>query len=326
VKRATQNLAAISVNSCAGTLSANRWWIYQRERFPLIGHGLLIAAFSLSAVSFSWLLRGGNGLPSEAALLTAFVTAFLLFLQLRIADEFKDFNDDSRYQPYRPVPRGLVKLQELAAIGIAGGAVQLALVLWLSPPLGLWLLVTWCYLALMTREFFVRDWIRRRPITYLWTHMLIIPLADFYATACDWQSAKVAPSSGLFWFIAVSFFNGIALELGRKLRAPGDEEEGVRSYSHLWGLRNACLVWLTALLVTAACAIYASIRIDFVRPVVLTLGLLLGLAVFLVCQLLAKPMTARAKFLEHFSGLWTLLLYLILGLIPLFWKLKEGRP
>jgi len=316
----------LAMNSLAATLSANRWWIYQRERFPLFGHGLLIAAFSLSAVSFSWLLRGGDGLPSGAAPLTAFLTAFLLFLQLRIADEFKDFNDDSRYQPYRPVPRGLVKLRELAVIGVVGAAVQLALALWLSPLLGLWLLVTWGYLALMTREFFVGDWIRRRPITYLWTHMLIIPLADFYATACDWQGAGVAPSSGLFWFIAVSFFNGIALEIGRKLRAPGDEEEGVRTYSHLWGLRNACLLWLAALFVTAACAIYASTRIDFLRPIALTLGLLLGFAVFLVCQFLAKPMTTRAKLVEHFSGLWTLLLYLSLGLIPLVWKLKEGQP
>jgi 4-hydroxybenzoate polyprenyltransferase len=36
----------------------NRWWIYQHERFPVLNHGLLIAAFSLSAVTFSSLLRG----------------------------------------------------------------------------------------------------------------------------------------------------------------------------------------------------------------------------------------------------------------------------
>ena len=35
-----------------------RWWIYQRERFPVLAHGLLIAAFSSSAVCFSQLLRG----------------------------------------------------------------------------------------------------------------------------------------------------------------------------------------------------------------------------------------------------------------------------
>jgi 4-hydroxybenzoate polyprenyltransferase len=314
------------MNSTALAPTGNRWWIYQRERFPVVGHGLLIAAFSTCAVSFSHLLRGSQSIPSVASLLTAFATSFLLFLQLRIADEFKDFDEDSRYRPYRPVPRGLVQLRELAAIGIGGAVVQLGLAYWLAPRLALLLLATWGYLALMTREFFVRDWIRERPITYLWTHMLIIPLTDFYATACDWQGARVAPPPGLFWFIAVSFFNGVTLELGRKIRAPGDEEPGVRTYSHLWGRQTAAIAWLAALLITAACAFAASVRIGFVRPVISTLALLFVVALVLAGQFLAKPVTSRAKLLEHFSGLWTLVLYLSLGLIPLLWQLREGLP
>ncbi len=314
------------MNSFTTTLTANRWCVYQRERFPIFAHGLLIAAFSSCAVSFSCLLRGGDTAPSVAALFTAFASAFLLFLQLRIADEFKDFDEDSRYRPYRPVPRGLVKLRELAIVGVTGGVIQLGLALWLSPRLVALLLVTWAYLALMTREFFVREWIRERPITYLWTHMLIIPLTDFYATACDWQSAQAAPPAGLFWFIAVSFFNGVTLELGRKIRAPGDEEEGVRTYSHLWGYRNATIVWLTALLVTAACAVAAAAKIGTMETEATTLGVLLGLALILAWQFLAKPVTSRSRLLNHFSGIWTLILYLSLGIIPLLWKLTEGRP
>ena len=84
---------------------ASRWWIYQRERFPVFGHGPLILAFSFSAMSYSALLRGATSLRPAAALV-AFVTAFLFFLQLRIADEFKDAEDDARWRPYRPVPRG----------------------------------------------------------------------------------------------------------------------------------------------------------------------------------------------------------------------------
>ena len=56
----------------------------------------------------------------------AFATAFLFFLQLRIADEFKDFEEDSRYRPYRPVPRGLVRLRELGWLGAAAACLQLA--------------------------------------------------------------------------------------------------------------------------------------------------------------------------------------------------------
>jgi len=90
-------------------LADNKWWVYQKERFPFIAHGPLILAFSASAVCFSSLLREGT--PSIQSLLAAFSSSFLFFLQLRIADEFKDFEEDSRYRPYRPVPRGLVTLR-----------------------------------------------------------------------------------------------------------------------------------------------------------------------------------------------------------------------
>src|SRR5438128_2976295 len=131
-----------------------RWWVYQRERFPILAHGLLIAAFSFSAVCFSALLRGQVVLPSATTVTVAFGTAFLFFLQLRIADEFKDFEEDSRYRPYRAVPRGLVSLRELGILGAAAALVQLLLGLALDPSLLMLLAVAWVYLALMSKEFF----------------------------------------------------------------------------------------------------------------------------------------------------------------------------
>src|SRR5271156_3057216 len=87
-----------------------KWWTYQKERFPVFAHGILIAAFSFSAVSFSALLRGSHSLPDGASILVAFLNSFFAFLHLRIADELKDIEEDTRYRPYRPVPRGLVTL------------------------------------------------------------------------------------------------------------------------------------------------------------------------------------------------------------------------
>ena len=146
-------------------LQRNRWWSYQRERFPLFAHAPLVAAFSFSAVSYSSLLRGNTAWPDLKAVLVAFITALLFFLQLRIADEFKDYDEDARYRPYRPVPRGLVKLRELGMIGCLSALTQLALALWLQPSLVVLLLLTWGYLALMSHEFFARDWLKARPIT-----------------------------------------------------------------------------------------------------------------------------------------------------------------
>ena len=154
----------------------SRWWIYQRERFPLCAHGPLVLAFSSSAVCFSALLRQEAEFPSWTKLAVAFVTCLLFFLELRLADEFKDFEEDSRYRPYRPVPRGLVKLRELGGVWFGAGAVQFVLALWLEPWLVLLLFAGWLYLALMSVEFFARTWLKARPITYLWTHMLIMPV------------------------------------------------------------------------------------------------------------------------------------------------------
>ncbi|NOX93284.1 MAG: hypothetical protein GXP18_12790, partial [Gammaproteobacteria bacterium] len=111
----------------------NRWWIYQRERFPVLAHGPLVIAFSFSALCYSSLLRGDINIPDLLPGVVAFLTAFLLFLQLRIADEFKDHEEDCRYRSYRPVPRGLVSLRELGWIAAGSLLVQLLLALWLAP-------------------------------------------------------------------------------------------------------------------------------------------------------------------------------------------------
>lgn len=300
----------------------NRWWIYQRERFPVLAHGPLIAAFSLSAISYSSVARGQIALPAAAPALVSFFSAFFSFLQLRLADEFKDFDEDSRYRPYRPVPRGLVSLRELGWLWAATCAVQLALALWLKPALALLLGLAWTYLVLMSREFFVKEWLKRRPFTYMWTHMLIMPIVDFYTTACDWLLAGVPPPQGLIWFLLVSFFNGMVIEIGRKIRAPEDEEEGVETYSVLWGRRNAVLAWLAALAATAVFAWKAADRIAFAGPVLWVLGALLAGAVVLGASFLRRPAPTHGRRIEAMSGLWTIVMYLILGVVPLLYFLR----
>jgi 4-hydroxybenzoate polyprenyltransferase len=265
-------------------------------------------------------VRDGWDLPSAISVVVAYVTAILFFLQLRIADEFKDFEEDSRYRPYRPVPRGLVSLRELGILGGLCALVQLGLGLWLDPSIVLLLAVAWIYLAAMTKEFFVGEWLKKHPIPYMLSHMMILPIVDFYATACDWWPSGEGAPHGLLWFVAVSYSNGIVIETGRKIRAPKDEEPGVNTYSFLWGPRNAVLVWFGAMLVTAVFACIAAIQIDFLLSIVVILSLLLLTAGLVARNFLSEPDTKRAKRIENLSGLWTVLMYLSLGAIPLFWR------
>lgn len=292
-----------------------RWWIYQRERFPLLAHGPLIAAFSACAVSYSSLLRKAP-YPDAPMFLAAFAVCLLMFLQLRIADEFKDAEDDARWRPYRPVPRGLVKLSELRLAFIVAAVAQAVVSFALDLRLIGVLLIAWTYLGLMSVEFFRRDWLKARPVVYLVSHMGIMPLVDFFGTSCEWLPRSGAAPAGLGWFLAASFFNGIVIETGRKLRQPADEEEGVETYSSLWGKSGGAAVWISMLVLTLVCAIAAAAKIEFLPPVAAGLGALLLPAVIVAIRYARG--TLSGKRIEHLSALWTLALYLLLGLVPLW--------
>jgi 4-hydroxybenzoate polyprenyltransferase len=304
-----------------------RWVVYQRERFPLAAHAPLVAAFSVSAVCFSSLARGHVALPHAPSLVVAFATALLFFLQLRIADEIKDADDDARFRPYRPVARGLVTLAELKTIALVAAAVQLGLALWLDRALVWLLLLPWAWALLMSREFFVPGWLRAHPIFYMTSHMVVLPLIDLYATACDWRVAgDTSAPAGLLWFLTVSYLNGIVVEIGRKTRAPIDEEHGVETYSTLWGARRAAHVWLLAVLMTAAAVWMASRRIGHEHLASFMLAVLIGLCGAVVLRFRYDTRRNAGKAIEVMAGVWTLVIYVGLGAAPLAMTLLgDGR-
>ncbi len=298
-----------------------RWWIYQRERFPVLANGVLIAAFSYCAVAFSLMLRGEAGLPGWRSVLVAFASCLIFFLQLRIADEFKDSEEDARYRPYRPVPRGLVTLRELAVVFAIGAAAQLALALWLEPRLALLLLGAWAYLTAMTKEFFVRRHLKGRPVVYMVSHMVIMPIIDLYATSSDWLTAgETRPPLGLVWFLLASFFNGMVIEIGRKIRSRPDEEHGVETYSALWGRGAAVGCWWGVTAAALVCAALAAARIDWLGPALVLLGVSAAGALAVGIAFLRNPAAGRGAWIERYAGVWTLTLYLSLGAAPLLWR------
>jgi len=301
-----------------------RWWIYQRERFPVFAHGVLIAAFSSSAVSYSALIRGKHSFPPRSTLFACFLSSFLFFLLLRISDEFKDAEEDARYRPYRPVPRGLITLRQLGVLAIVCGVLQAAVAGWLQPRLLPLLGCVWCWLLLMSREFFISKWLRKRPVHYLLSHMVILPFIDFYLTAWDWAPCGYPPS-GLAWLLGISFCNGVVVEVGRKTRSPADEEVGVETYSALWGYRRATMVWLGVTVLTGVLGLTAAYRADFLAPVTMLIAVLLSVMLTCAWRFLAAPVKGRGKLIESAAGIWTLVLYTGIGLIPMAYRSWGGR-
>jgi 4-hydroxybenzoate polyprenyltransferase len=248
----------------------------------------------------------------------AFLTLFLCFFQLRVADEFKDYADDARYRPYRPVPRGLVSLQELGVLAIAAAAIQLGLAVSLGWGMVLLLLLLWGYIWLMRVEFCAPAWLKAHPVLYMLSHMVVMPLMALYASACFWLPAGLGLPATLGWFLLVSYCNGMVIEIGRKIRAPQAEETGVETYSALWGRPNAVAVWLAVMGGMAIATLLAARAIQFLPLVVLVLLPLLTAAMIVAWRFLSHPVARWAQGIEWISGLGTLLVYASVGILPLF--------
>jgi 4-hydroxybenzoate polyprenyltransferase len=275
---------------------------------------LAIAVFALAGATLPRLTNGARFSDPTAAVV-AVAVCFLAFLHLRIADEHKDREDDRRFRPERPVPRGLISLAELRWIGGAAAAAQVALAWWLDPALLVFLAGVWLWTLLMTAEFFAPRALKARPILYLVSHMVITPLIALFAVACGWLAAGMAfqPAPAVIAFLALAYANGTAIEIARKTWAPSDERRGVETYSRLWGPVGAAGTVAVAIVVgwgLASFVLYASGAAPWLIGAMCALALM-GLAAAVVYA--QRPRTPRAKLLESAVGIWVLGSYLALA-------------
>jgi len=293
----------------------NRWWIYQKERFPLFAHGPLVIVFCLAVMLFS-ALQKGDDLPGMMRITGAVISTLILFFQLRVADEFKDYSIDAEFRPHRAVPRGLVKLSELAKLAFAGAAIQFLIALYIDIGLIPILIGVWAYMGLMTKEFFVPEWLVKHPPVYLLSHMLVMPLIAFYVSTFDWLCDGCVMPSGLSWLLLLSFCLGLVLELGRKIKVPAGERTGVETYSGLWGSNTAVILWTVAVgasvfaYTNAASYLSQSSFFLGVGGAALALGLLTAI---LFPGNGRQSLKGAEKLIEPSSGLVALILYLGLG-------------
>lgn len=298
-----------------------RFLIYQKERFPFLGHGLLVASFSFSAISYSRICRGVEGFVSLSTFLVGVVTTITLFFLVRVFDEFKDAEDDAAYRSHLPVPRGLISFKELAAAGAVAVTIQLALNSYFFPKMLILYGIAIAYLCLMGKEFFVGGWLKKHQFWYVVSHMLIIPLIDMYASGLDWLLAGVEAPKGLIFFFLVSFMNGIVLEIGRKIRVP--EKEEFNTYSTMMGAGKATTLWILVLAATFGFSLLASWFAGYGLT-----GFLILLFLFVLCCLpailfLRRQSEKHSKLIEYASALWTIGMYLTLGGIPMISQLLK---
>ncbi len=227
---------------------ARRLWAWADERFPVVNCVLFAVLYTAALLWGRFLvLPGGVDLPLMARDLAGLLASIAFFLMLRVFDEHKDFELDSRNHPQRVLQRGLISLSHLKVAGAIAIVVQLAVSLWQDHAAGrtfgyatqIWLIVM-VWSALMAKEFFIGEWLSKRLFLYALSHMVVMPMALVWMAQLGMPVVRL-PGSVLYLAL-LSFLSGFAFEITRKTKAPEDERDTVDSYTRVFGTRGAPVV------------------------------------------------------------------------------------
>ncbi len=222
-----------------------------------------------------------------------FFALVVLFLIMRIIDEHKDFSHDAVHFPERVLHQTPLTLAHLRKVGyFASIFILLAHVdieMYLNTAALTSFLVLSAWLILMTKEFFVKQWLAARPLTYASSHMLIMPLMSIWlitllhsTNAEDLTFTELKPvhqEASLFltalYFSGFTFFGGFAGEIFRKFRSPEELSTYVDAYNHIHSDRFLLIVGASSLTLMAG---FSGLLIDHHSSVKFHEALLLNIS------------------------------------------------
>ena len=212
-----------------------KWYTYQKERFPIATYGLYILCLSFAAFFYNTKMLEIES--NVGVFITMFVVAFLQFLMVRIIDEFKDYEEDKKYRPYRPVPRGLIKLKELRTLFVICIIIQFALTLIVNPFSLIFLLVLWIMFILMTKSFFMKKLVDKHILLEVALDEILLPTLMLYL------SSFIKLDITILWrLLLLSYVVSWIIEIARKVRCKKDEEKGVKTYTAVFGIPKATIL------------------------------------------------------------------------------------
>ena len=195
------------------------WITFLKERLPLPSYLVLVVGLAISGNALGGAVANEeSAAASWGATAIAAAGAFLFFAVLRIMDELKDYEKDKIAHPHRPLPRGLIAVEQVAVAvkGLAVAMLLFSVVVGLANrPAGISYLLVTGYLWLMYREFYAGSWLASRPLLYAASHQVIIlPLCYFCVLAGDPAAWRQLQPAFLGITVLGAFF---AYEICRKL-------------------------------------------------------------------------------------------------------------
>jgi hypothetical protein len=289
-----------------------RYYQYSKERFPLKYFILLSAIFAASASISTQVYLYGK-IENLLSIFLATFALLLFFLRLRLFDEFKDFKHDLVYYPTRPIPRGLVKLQELTVIIFIVLFFEVIIAASKGAKTLVPFLIALSYSSLMLKEFFVKDWLRRHFTVYIISHeILLFPLFFYIYILNGLTLGQIGQS--YFWFLTVFLGSQLfLLEVARKTRPKNLEIPSRDTYTAQYGFKGTFLLLSFLGIITVLAGIFTE-KILYSNISILTyiLSVILIGFLFSVLRFAQYPNEINARKLFTASILFILLIDLVL--------------
>lgn len=215
----------------------SRLAVYFKEMYPLVPR-FILAVIMFFEIYFVLLLN--KGIHDFKIGIQEFVGAFTIFvflMILRIADDFKDYELDSRLFPHRALPSGRVKKSDLTVVLIVVVSVSVVLNVLFMNNLA-WFFFLYIYGTLMSFWFFQKDKIQNSLPMALVTHNPVMMILNLYTISFVCFKYDIPLVSWTTFLLAFTmYFPSLIWEISRKIRAPKDETEYV-TYSKLFGYQK----------------------------------------------------------------------------------------
>lgn len=281
---------------------------YINEMYPIIPR--LFISLLMVAVQYFAVITFAQNQPAYQfnwADVGVVYTVFAFLFLLRIADEFKDFENDKINYPERALPSGRVFKKDLWALGIILFITMVTVNLLLPQSVLPFALVVF-YGFLMTVWFFQRDKIEPSLVLALISHNPVQLILSFYVIhyVCfryqlpiwTWQNICVA---------LALYMPALLWEISRKIKAPEDENQYV-TYSQVWGFEGS----LRVVLAVAAVGVFFAMVLVYQQLGSFLLILAYAVLVYFIYRYYQAPQGKHLKALVPAYLIAHLLIFLVL--------------
>ena len=194
----------------------------------------------------------------------------------------------------------------LKVLFIICAIIQLIITLIYSRDSVILLLFVWAYFAIMSKDFFLKKFLDKHLLINVTFDEILLPILVLYL------SSYVYIDGNIWLLLLMSYIISWIVEVARKIRCKQEEEEGVKTYTAVFGIGGAIFI----LFILETILMLLQIMILGKKYLIIIIGVYI-LVNIINLLFINKKNKKSAKITELSANIYIIVAYLSLGLLIL---------